>query len=135
MSTAMYLFLADLVLLLHILVVAFVVLGLVLILIGCWRGWLWIRNPWFRLLHVLCIGVVALQAWLGQICPLTILEIWLRSQGNGQVYAGSFISHWMESLLYYDAPSWVFTAVYTLFASLVLFSWIRIRPRPFRRNL
>ena len=44
--------LADLVLLLHGLIVAFVVAGLVLFIIGGMRGWFWVRNPWVRGVHL-----------------------------------------------------------------------------------
>ena len=65
---------ADLVLLLHCAVVVFVVGGLVLIVIGSLRGWRLARDWWLRMLHLVAIGVVALQAWLGITCPLTTLD-------------------------------------------------------------
>ena len=128
-ANTLYLIAADGILFLHILVVIFVVVGLLLIFIGKWRGWSWVHHLWFRIAHLICIGIVVLQAWLGVICPLTTLEMWLREQGGGTVYAGSFITHWMQTLLYYDAPAWVFTAVYTAFGLVVLLSWIIVRPR------
>jgi hypothetical protein len=88
----------------------------------------WVRNWWFRVLHLAAIGVVVLQAWLGRICPLTIFEMWLRRQAGDASYAGSFVSHWMESILYYRAPAWVFTLTYTIFAALVVLSWFWVRP-------
>jgi hypothetical protein len=128
-----YLLAADLLLIGHVLFVAFVVFGLVLILIGKLLAWAWVRNPWFRLAHLAAIGIVALQSWLGVICPLTTLEMSLRERANDVVYSGSFISHWLESLLYYQAPVWVFTVCYTGFAALVVISWFWIRPRRFNR--
>ena len=35
---------------------------------------------------------VVAQAWLGRICPLTILENSLRAKAGGQTYDGSFIA-------------------------------------------
>ena len=128
-----YLLAADLLLIGHVLFVAFVVFGLVLILIGKPLDWHWVRNPWFRLAHLTAIGIVALQSWLGVICPLTKLEMTLRDRADGVVYSGSFISHWLESLLYYQAPAWVFTICYTVFAALIVISWFWIRPRRFTR--
>ncbi|MEM1113061.1 MAG: DUF2784 domain-containing protein [Pseudomonadota bacterium] len=122
------LLLADLVLLLHVVFVAFVVLGLVAILLGGWLDWRWVRRRWFRALHLLGIGVVALQAWLGVICPLTTLEMALRQAAGAETYSGSFIQHWLQSLLYYSAPPWVFIAVYTAFGALVLASWFLVPP-------
>ena len=126
--------LADLVLLLHAVFVVFVIAGLVLVLLGAWRGWVWVRNPWFRLAHLLAIGVVVAQAWLGVLCPLTTLEMTLRDRAGEAVYPGSFIAHWLESMLYYRAPTWVFTLCYTVFGLLVIASWYAVRPRSFGNN-
>ncbi len=135
MSNDLLLLLADLVLGLHIGVVAFVILSLVLVYAGAFLSWQWVRNPWFRLTHIACIIVVTAQAWAGIVCPLTTLEMWLRSLGGEQSYSGSFISHWMSELLYYDWPAWVFTLIYTGFAALVIGSWFLVRPRPLPRRL
>jgi hypothetical protein len=71
------------------------------------------------------------QSWLAAICPLTTLEMTFRSRAGDAVYPGSFIGHWLETLLYYDAPAWVFVLCYTAFGALVLASWFWVRPRPF----
>ncbi|MEL6447577.1 MAG: DUF2784 domain-containing protein [Pseudomonadota bacterium] len=119
---------ADALLLLHVGFVLFVVVGLAVVWIGAWRGWRWVRSPYFRIAHLLCIGVVVLQAWLGRICPLTIWEMALRERAGEATYDGAFIAHWLETLLYYDAPMWVFAVVYTAFAALVIASWIWVPP-------
>ena len=126
-----YLLAADIILIMHVLFVAFVVIGFLLILLGKFRGWFWIRNPWFRLAHVAAIGVVTVQSWFGVMCPLTILEKALRLRAGEVVYTGSFISHLLETILYYNVPMWVFTVCYTLFGAIVVASWLWIRPRPF----
>ncbi len=124
--------LADLVLALHIGVVIFVVTGLLVTVIGAFFKWAWVRNPWFRYTHLACIIVVVMQAWAGVVCPLTTLEMWLRGLAGAQTYSGSFITYWMSELLYYDWPAWVFTLIYTGFASLVIASWLWVRPHSFR---
>ena len=131
---SLYRLAADLVLYLHVGFVLFVVAGLVLIVAGHFAGWDWIRNRWFRLAHLAAIVVVVLQAWLGVLCPLTTLEMWLRTEAGDAVYPGSFIAHWVGQFLYYDAPAWVFTLCYSLFGLLVLASWIWIRPRSITRK-
>ena len=124
-----YVLAADLLLFTHVLFVAFVIIGLVLIVIGRILDWTWVRNPWFRFAHLAAIGVVALQSWVGVICPLTTWEMALRQRADQIVYSGSFISHWLESLLYYQAPAWAFTVAYTVFAGIVLACWFWVRPR------
>jgi hypothetical protein len=115
----------------HVLFVAFVVIGLLLIFLGRTRGWFWIRNPWFRLAHVAAIGVVTLQSWFGLMYPLTIWEKELRLRACDVMYSGSFISHLLETILYYRAPMWVFVVCYTMFGAIVVASWIWVCPRPF----
>ena len=130
-STVFYLIAADTILFTHVLFVAFVIFGLILIFAGKLLSWSWVRNPWFRLAHLIGIVVVVLQAWLGVICPLTTWEMALRSKAGDAVYSGSFIAHWLETLLYYQAPTWVFVVCYSAFGSLVVLSWFWVRPRPF----
>ena len=122
--------LADLVLVLHAGFVVFVVAGFGLILAGLWRGWGWVRNRRFRQLHLAAIGVVVLQAWLGARCPLTILEGHLRVRAGQDPYAQSFIQDWLWRILYWEAPGWVFTLLYTAFGTLVALAWWLGRPRP-----
>jgi hypothetical protein len=124
---------ADVLLVLHVLFVAFVLLGLVLVLAGGPLGWNWVRNRWFRLAHLAGIGVVVLQSWLGLICPLTSWEMALREQAGDATYAGGFVAHWLGRLLYFEAPPWVFAAAYSAFGALVVLSWWWVRPHPFRR--
>ncbi|SEA11820.1 DUF2784 domain-containing protein [Microbulbifer marinus] len=133
-SAELYLLAADTILFSHVLFVAFVLFGLAFILIGKLRAWTWVRNRWFRLAHLACIGVVVLQAWLGAICPLTIWEMALRQRAGDAVYSGSFIAHWLETILYYRAPDWVFVTCYTVFGVLVVATWFWVPPRPFSKR-
>ena len=130
----LYLLAADLVLYLHAAFVVFVIAGQVGILAGHLAGWHWVRNGWFRLAHRGAIAVVVLQAWLGVLCPLTTLETWLRGKSGDASYPGAFIAYWVERILYYDLPEWVFTLIYTAFGLVVAASWVWIRPHPVRRR-
>lgn len=124
-----YLIAADTILLIHVLFVVFVVLGLLLIFAGKIFAWGWVHNFSFRITHLVAIGVVVLQSWLGVICPLTVWEMNLREKAGDSVYEGSFITHWLQTLLYYRAAEWVFVVLYTLFGVLVIASWYWVRPR------
>lgn len=129
-----YQFFADAVLLLHFGVVLFVVGGFALIVAGNLRGWRWVNGLRFRVAHVAAIAVVVAQSWLGQVCPLTTLESWLRVQGNGHAYDRSFIEHWIQRLLFYEAPFWVFVLGYTVFGLLVVAAWWYFPPAHRRRS-
>ena len=125
----MYLILADVVVALHAAFIVFVVGGQVLILAGWAAGWRWVRNLWLRLLHLLAIVFVVLEAWLSVPCPLTVLEWKLRRLAGVASYEGTFIGEWLHWLIFYDAPSWVFTVVYTAFAALVVVTFVGCRPK------
>ena len=125
----MYQTLADLVLLLHAAIVVFVVGGLLLVLAGNAAGWNWVNGRLFRLAHLAAIAVVILQAWLGVTCPLTTLESWLRVQTGTSAYTHGFVQHWVQRALFYEAPAWVFTVIYTGFGLLVAATWWCFPPK------
>ena len=123
-----YAALADAVLLLHAAIVLFVVLGLPVILWGNRRGWAWVNRLGWRAAHLGAIGIVALQAWLGRYCPLTVWESALREKAGGSGYQTSFVQHWVAAWMYHDAPLWVFACLFTAFAGLVAWAWWRYPP-------
>jgi len=133
LSVLAYQLLGDAVLALHFAIVLFVIGGLLLVFAGNLRGWRWVNTAWFRVAHLGAIAVVVAQSWFGLMCPLTTLEMWLRAKAGASVYAGGFIEHWIGRVLYYDAPAWVFTVVYTVFGLLVAVAWWRFPPRFKRR--
>ena len=116
---------ADALLVLHFVIVAFIVGGLILVWVGAVAGWTWIRNPWFRYAHVGAIVFVAGEALLGFACPLTIWEDLLR----GGVRPESFVGRWVYRFLYYRAPEWVFTTAYAAWAAATVITLVFVPPR------
>lgn len=86
-----YSFLADVVVFIHLCYMSFVVFGQLLILIGWPLGWQWIRNPWFRGLHLLMVLVVVYEALIDFECPLTTLENDLRGNASGMTFTGKIL--------------------------------------------
>jgi hypothetical protein len=121
-----YLAMADVVLVVHAGFVAFVVFGLLLIWIGRFRHWTFVRNFWFRVAHLAAIGFVAAEALTGFVCPLTTWEDRLRLLAGGEErYAGSFIQHWVHRVIFYDLNERVFTVAYLAFLLAVALSvWL-----------
>ncbi|HKL51189.1 MAG TPA: DUF2784 domain-containing protein [Wenzhouxiangellaceae bacterium] len=107
----------------------FVIGAQLMIIVGWWRGWAWVRNPWLRVAHLVTILVVMLQAWLGRLCPLTVWERELRRAAGQAFHEQSLIEHWVTRYLYLDLPWWGFVLAYTLFAALVVWTWWRLPPR------
>lgn len=129
-----YQILADTILVLHVVFVLFVILALPLIFIGKALHWRWVKIFWFRLTHVVAIGAVVMQAWIGVLCPLTTIEARFRVLSGQETYQGTFIQFWLHRLLYYDAPMWVFSVIYTLFGLAVLLSWLLVPPERGNHN-
>ncbi len=124
-----YRFLADAIVLLHAAYVAFVGLGLLLVLCGWLWGWRWVRAFWFRAIHLVAIVVVAGEAIFGITCPLTHWETQLREAAGQTVREGSFVGYWAHELIFLDAPEWAFTLGYCLFALLVAATMVLVPPR------
>lgn len=117
--------LADLILLVHLALVAFIVFGLPLVWVGAWLGWNWTRDRAWRYAHAAAILVVAAQALAGSVCPLTRWEDALRAGADSR----SFVSRWMTRLLYYDFPEWAFTLAYVVYAAATLATLRLVAPR------
>jgi hypothetical protein len=126
--------LADAVALVHLGYVAFVLLGMAAILIGIARGWFWVRNFWFRILHFLMIAVVVVESLCGILCPLTQWEDRLRELGGEARQHGSFIGRWIDRVLFVDVSPSVLAVGYCVFGLAVLLALLMAPPRwPWRR--
>jgi hypothetical protein len=120
--------LADLIVLIHVAYVSFVVFGLALVLVGVALRWKWVRNTWFRAIHLIAIGIVVAEAAAGIPCPLTVWEDRLRQLAGQAGHQGDFIAYWTHELIFYQAERWVFTLVYTLFGLAVLAAFLLAPP-------
>jgi hypothetical protein len=115
-----YSLLADFVVAIHLLYMAFIVVGQAEILFGAWRRWSWVRNRWFRWPHLAAITIVAIEALAGIVCPLAVWENELRRLAGETPSAGTFVGRFVHAILFFELPGWVFTTVYVLFAIIVL---------------
>lgn len=117
---------ADLVLVLHFALAAFVAGGLAAIWIGGPPGWAWVRRRLWRALHLGAVMVVAAEALLGITCPLTLWEDLLRGRTPE---AAGFVARWVGRLLYWDLPPAAFTLLYLAIALATAAGWKRFPPR------
>jgi hypothetical protein len=101
---------ADIAVAIHLGWILFLIFGA---LIGRYR-------PWVKWLHIGGLAFsLALQIF-SFYCPLTYLEVWLRSQHDPALaYTGSFIAHQAERLVYLELSR---SAVLAGTVVLVLFS-------------
>ena len=135
MSTEVLLLIAaDAILAVHVAFVLFVIAGLLAVVAGGLLGWSWVRSLRFRVAHLAAIAFVVMESWLGVRCPLTVWERALRERAGDVTYGGDFIQYWLQTLLYYSAPAWVFTVAYTVFGLLVVATWFLVPPTALRRG-
>jgi hypothetical protein len=137
-----YAFLADATLIVHLLYIGFVVVSLLVIFLGWAMKWNWVRNPWFRWLHLLAIAIVVFEAFMKITCPLTTLELYYRTQAGQDAHAVDWgeqipeISDCMWSLrqlLFPGCKMEFFVPIYVGVASLILLSFFLVPPRWPRR--
>jgi hypothetical protein len=113
----MSLWLAQAVLAMHLVVIAFNLFGLVAIPLGAWLGWRWVRVRWWRWLHLFSMAVVAAQAAAGQACFLTIVQS--RLSGAGQA-PEPLIMGLVNRLIFWPLPLWAFAVLYVLLLAYVV---------------
>ena len=121
--------LADAVAVVHAAYVAFVVIGFAAIVAGSIAGARWARSLTLRAAHLAAILLVCVEVTIGAVCPLTTLENSLRVRAGAASYPGDFVGYWIDRLIFYNAPQWVFGLLYFGFAAMVAFSWWQWPPR------
>jgi len=124
-----YSLLADLIVALHVAYVAYIIVGLVLILVGLWRKWGWVRNPWFRLTHFAAILIVVLELIFKTSCPLTVWEVELRALAGQPVSEATFIGRLLHHLLFVAVPGWMAQAIYIGVALAITLTLVLAPPR------
>jgi hypothetical protein len=121
---------ADFIVLIHFGYVIFTVGGLFVIVLGGALRWRFVRNFWFRAVHLAMILIVVFETVFGISCPLTDWEYELRiAAGQQNAVSGSFIARLVQQLIFYDFPQIVFIIAYLLFGAAVLASWFLIPPK------
>jgi hypothetical protein len=116
--------LVDAIVVIHLIIMLFITAGLPLIYIGAALRWAWVRDWRWRGVHLAAIAFVAAESLAGIVCPLTLWEDTLRGLQSNE----GFIERWVDRILFYDFPTWVFTVAYTAFAALVVITWFVVAP-------
>jgi len=120
---------ADLIVSIHFVIVIFNVGSLFVIILGGILRWRFVRNFWFRAIHLAMILIVVFEALFGITCPLTDLEYNLRiAAGQYNASGESFVARLIHLIIFYDFPQIVFTIAYCAFGLAVLAAWLLIPP-------
>lgn len=99
----------------HFLFILFVIFGAVV-------AW---KYPLLRWLHWASMTYGLLIEIFQWVCPLTLVEIELRRRGGLSYYDDSFISHYLQQIIYLDAPrrSLIIAAVVVVTVNIGLY-WL-----------
>lgn len=120
---------ADLMVVVHILYVAYIVVGLWLIVAGLRRKWNWVRNPWFLFTHLLAILIVVYEIIVKAQCPLTVWEMQLRAFAGQAVNQTTFMDRLLSFILVADAPVWLVSGLYHAFGLAIVLLFVFAPPR------
>src|SRR5579875_3433898 len=120
MGPSLYAALAYAVLAVHVAVIAFNVCGLVVVPLGAWRGWRWVRILWWRALHLALLAVV------GRTCFLTLWQAALEQDAGAAASRQPLIARWIDSVIFWNLPIWFFAALYVavLTYAVALWRWV-----------
>ena len=129
----LYRLLADFIVAIHIGYVFYIFIGVGLIVIGLWRKWNWIHNPWFRLTHFAAILIPVLELIFKTRCLLTVWEFQFRSLAGQPVAETTFMERLMQHVFFASAPAWLTNGLYYLFAVVITLMLVLAPPR-FRRQ-
>jgi hypothetical protein len=114
--------LAEFILAAHIAIILFNIFGLIAIPLGGLCGWRFVRVRWWRLLHLILLGIVALQAVVGRACILTLLQA---AAADAAANPTPLIVGWVNRLIYWPLPLWVFAALYlVVFGYALALLWL-----------
>jgi hypothetical protein len=119
--------LAAIVLGIHAFVIMFNIFGLVAVPLGAWLRWRFVRIAWWRVLHLVSLLIVAAQAVFGQACFLTLWQAAL--EPDGAAAPPPMIYAWVNSLIYWPLPLWVFTVLYLVVLAYAVALWWLVPPR------
>lgn len=110
----------------HVAVIAFNVFGLIVIPLGAWRGWAFVRGFGWRAVHLALLFVVALQALFGRACFLTLWQAALEQNAGETAPREPLIARWVDSVIFWNLPIGFFAALYVavLIYALALWRWV-----------
>lgn len=116
---------ADIILLIHFLIVMFVVSLFFLIPISYKLNFEFLKNKKIRLVHIFLITLVTAESIIGVHCPLTVLENKLR----GVFIHSSFINRILKDIIFWDFPGIYFLTAYITCFGWTLFLWWKYPPK------
>ena len=112
----LYKILADVVVFVHFLWILFLLFG----------AFLGVSNKAIKIFHISGLVFAFVIQIFGWYCPLTHLEVWLRAKHDPSLaYAGSFIIHYVEGLIYLKISEWLISSLTLLLLGFNVWFYLR----------
>lgn len=121
---------ADLVLIIHFIIVVFISSLFLLIPMGYQFYWKWVKKLKLRLIHLGLMTLITIETIIGITCPLTVIENNLR----GIYISNSFFSSLVSKIIFWEFPRLFFVILYILCLFWTIFIWFRFPPEKKKRN-
>ena len=115
---------SEIVLLLHFFIFLFIVFSFFFIPFGYYKNWEWVKNKNYRLIHLFLMGIVLIETILGFMCPLTILENFLRSD----IKVNNKFTEIIHQIMYWNFSNYQFIILYLLSFLYLIFLWFFFKP-------
>ena len=115
---------SEIVLLFHFCIFLFMILSFFLIPIGYYQKWKWVKNKYYRSMHIILMGIISIETILGFMCPFTILENYLRDD----IKVDNKFTEIVHQILYWDLPNYQFIILYLFSFSYLIFLWFFFKP-------
>ena len=115
---------SEIVLLFHFCIFLFITLSFFLIPLGYYLKWEWVKNKYYRLIHLVLMVIIFIETILGFMCPLTILENFLRND----IEINNKITQIIHQIMYWDLPTYQFIILYLLSLLYLIFLWFFFKP-------
>ena len=115
---------SEIVLLFHFFIFLFMILSFFLIPLGYYQKWKWVKNKYYRLIHLVLMRIIFIETILGFMCPLTILENFLRND----IEINNKITQIIHQIMYWDLQTYQFIILYLLSLLYIIFLWFFFKP-------
>ena len=111
----------------HLLWIAFLVLGLPLLV--------YFNMPRTRIVHLAALAVTILMQATSMVCPLTYVEEYLRMGGGTEAYPGRFMLELIRNFIYVGPDSLRIVGYFTIFYFLLTTASFLIWPISRRKRM
>ena len=115
---------SEIVLLFHFCIFLFIILSFFLIPLGYQQKWEWVKNKYYRLIHIILMGVIFVETALGFMCPLTVLEHFLRNDTK----INNKFTEIIHEIMYWDLSSYQFIILYLFSFLYLVILWFFFKP-------